>query len=628
MLILSRSFRQVLGVLVVACAASKVMAAAGVSGEQIYQKHCSACHGGGHPKAPALSTLEAMNGRYIMDALTKGRMQGVGSTLSSVEKEALVAWLSRKTAAGAEWEASLACRNSAVDLSQPWYQSRWGFDGNNSRFQRHTRLSHKNIHRLKRQWLLAFPAATELRSQPVVIGDTLFLAVADIYKLYALDRHSGCVKWVYALDNPPRSGLSAGKLADGRTVLVLGDMGGHVHVVDVRNGENVWTIRGVQSQNGIITGSPVLDEGVLYVPHSTLESMLAIDPHYECCQSQGMITAHRLDSGALIWTAKTMPEARLVGQNAAGAKRYGPAGASIWATPLIDKKRQQIIAGTGPISSGPDVGSGDAIIAFDLKTGEKRWSFQATRNDLWNSSCRAKYDGKTHPNCPVMGWDFDFGAAPILATTAEGKEILLAGQKSGQVYGLDPASGELLWETRLSDGSNLGGIHWGMAQAGNYLYVPVNDPDLKKVSGQISEQYNNRMAAYRPRPGLYKLDIRDGRVIWAQGIRELCKAVEKGRCGKQIGLSAAPIAIEGAVIAPSVDGRVRAFSMEDGSLLIDKATAMEYKDTVNGITGHGGTIDNASMAIADNQLFIQSGYGLFGEAGNVLIVYELEDGSG
>ena len=42
-------------------------------------------------------------------------------------------------------------------------------------------------------------------------------------------------------------------------------------------------------------------------------------------------------------------------------------------------------------------------------------------------------------NCGTRpGPDFDFGASPVLATLPGGRQLIVAGQKSGVVYALDP----------------------------------------------------------------------------------------------------------------------------------------------------------------------------------------------
>jgi polyvinyl alcohol dehydrogenase (cytochrome) len=41
--------------------------------------------------------------------------------------------------------------------------------------------------------------------------------------------------------------------------------------------------------------------------------------------------------------------------------------------------------------------------------------------------------------CPEPeGPDFDFGAAPVLARSDSGRDVVIGAQKSGYVYGIDP----------------------------------------------------------------------------------------------------------------------------------------------------------------------------------------------
>ena len=103
---------------------------------------------------------------------------------------------------------------------------------------------------------------------------------------------------------------------------------------------------------------------------------------------------------------------------------------------------------------------GDAIRGFCTcrKVGQDQ---QTTANDNWNFSCVVKNYNK---NCPENGPDHDYGAPPILTKTSEGKDIILAGQKSGYVYGMDPDdAGKILWQRKLGVGGALGGVHWDVS---------------------------------------------------------------------------------------------------------------------------------------------------------------------
>ncbi len=65
---------------------------------------------------------------------------------------------------------------------------------------------------------------------------------------------------------------------------------------------------------------------------------------------------------------------------------YGPSGAAVWTTPVVDLKRQRIYFGTGENLSHPATDTSDAIIALDMASGELAWRYQTTRGDVWNAA--------------------------------------------------------------------------------------------------------------------------------------------------------------------------------------------------------------------------------------------------
>ena len=124
-------------------------------------------------------------------------------------------------------------------------------------------------------------------------------------------------------------------------------------------------------------------------------------------------------------------------------------GRGVWSTPTVDAARGVLYITTGDNYSHPATDTSDAVMALDLKTGHIVWSQQTTPNDVYNSSC-----GGRGTNCPAeSGPDYDFGGSAMLVRTPDGRDVLVAGQKSGVVYALDPANkGKLLWQTRVGKG--------------------------------------------------------------------------------------------------------------------------------------------------------------------------------
>ena len=102
-------------------------------------------------------------------------------------------------------------------------------------------------------------------------------------------------------------------------------------------------------------------------------------------------------------------------------------------------------------------------MALSMDTGEVLWVNQTTPGDAWTVGCL----GADEPNrvgCPDDSCpDADFGSSPTLTTLSNGQRVLLVGQKSGVLYGMNADNGEALWGTRVADGGVIRGIEWGVS---------------------------------------------------------------------------------------------------------------------------------------------------------------------
>jgi polyvinyl alcohol dehydrogenase (cytochrome) len=263
----------------------------------------------------------------------------------------------------------------------------------------------------------------------------------------------------------------------------------------------------------------------------------------------------------------------------------------------------------------------DAVLALDLETGEVVWHFQAIAGDAYNGACGQMPKG---PNCPKwQGPDHDIGASVILTQNSSGQDILLAGQKSGDVYALDPDDdGRMIWQEKVGGGSFLGGVHWGMANADGIVFAPISDPAFP-------------IPGYYPKPGLYALDVDDGSELWSAPVERGCTTnmfdyFSRDNlypdCPFYYGLSAAPVVVNDVVFAPSLDGKIRAFAVTDGEQVWNYDTLRAF-ETINGVEAHGGSIDVAGVQAAGRMIYVQSGYSIFGQLpGNVLLAFRLCEG--
>ncbi len=87
---------------------------------------------------------------------------------------------------------------------------------------------------------------------------------------------------------------------------------------------------------------------------------------------------------------------------------------------------------------------------------------------------------------------------------------------------------------------------------------------------------------------------------------------------------AAVSAISGVIFSGSLDGHMRAFAANDGTVVWDYDTVRAYQ-TVNGIEGHGGSLDGPGPAIGNGVIVFNSGsHTAGGVPGNVLLAFSVD----
>src|SRR5262245_12670594 len=573
-------------------------------GERVFQTHCRSCHTADPAsRAPSPGALRQRTPSAIVDALSAGAMRYQGLPLSGAEKRAVAEFLTGKTMSGDPVGATMGRCTSR----EPFTNARsgaawngWSPSAANTHFQTAAAagLTAAQVSRLTLKWAFGFPDAAMAWSQPTVVGGRVFVG-SQGGVAYALDAKSGCIHWAFVAAAGVRSSISIGpyKTPDSYAAY-FSDAKGNVYAVDAATGAMLWT-RDVEEHPLVrMTGSPTLHDGVLYVPVSSFEEGLAATADYPCCTFRGKLVALDAISGAIKWTAYTVDEPKPLGKNAQGVQLWGPSGGAIWSAPTIDVKRGAVYVATGNGYSAPVQKTTDAILAFDLATGRLRWSRQVLAEVY---GCRPEL-----PNCTKPGPDHDFGAPPALATLPNGKDVIVAGQKSGDGFALDPDnSGEILWRYYAVDGDITGGIVWGTATDGDAAYFPISCQSC-------------------PRPGgVHAVNLVSGTAVWIASPPTELMCGARGR-----GCSAAqPVAISvipGVLFAGSIDGALRAYSTRDGSVIWSFNTNHEF-ETVNRVPGKGASIIGPGPVVAGGMVFVSSGYGTYGgRPGNVLLAFGVD----
>jgi polyvinyl alcohol dehydrogenase (cytochrome) len=579
-------------------------------GDEVYAKHCAACHDQEAARAPSRSVLQQRTSAYILKVLNTGIMKEQAAQLSPEERSAVALMLGRKTAEPLDpLKVSNHCKGSAAipaGSATPSWTS-WGGGIANLRFQSAAAagLTPQTAGRLRVKWAFGVPDVTAMQSQPAVYeGNVLF---GGGTMLYSVDAVTGCTHWTTELPATLRSGLSIGT-PGGRKLAFFGDNTANVHAVDIATGTPVWQTHADSHHSAVITGTPLYHDGKLYVTVSSIEEVTATVPGYVCCTFRGSILALDAASGKILWQTYTIDQPAAVSRtNKLGAPSIGPSGAGVWSAPTLDLKRNMLYVGTGDNYSDPATDRSDAVLALALDTGKIVWSHQFLAGDAYNVACHRP----GAKNCPdAHGPDFDFGASPILLSRPHGNRVLLLAQKSGAVYALDPDNdGKLLWKTQLGTGGVLGGIEWGPATDSDRLYVAISDVSFFTTGGIDPSKGG----------GLFALSLDTGKQVWSTPPSPC-----DGRKSCSPAQTAAITAIPGVVFSGSVNGHIRAHSAVTGGVLWDFDTGRGF-ETVNGVEAHGGSISVAGPVVVDGTLYLLSGYDKFGEAaGNILLAFRVD----
>ena len=577
------------------------------AGLRLFEMKCASCHQSAqNQKAPDASRLRKMTPEAVFAALSKAPHAQM-KDLTDDDKKTEAAYLGGRNLGVTEIADAKKMPNQCTadppmgDINAGPMWNGWGVDvTSNARFQpaKAAGLSAAQVPNLKVKWAFGFPLAEEAHSQPTIAGGRVF-AGSDAGTVYSLDAASGCVYWSFQSEGAMRvapsvaavSGMGSTKYA-----VYFGDQRANMYGLDADTGKLLWKTKIDEHPVAQITGAPTFYEGRLYVPTASAEERAAgLSFTYPCCTFRGSVTALDAKTGKQIWKTYIIPDPPKPSfKSAKGVQHYAPAGGAVWAAPTVDPKHNAIYIGTGDAYTDPAPKNTDAVMALDMSTGKVLWSVSDTENDAWLSGCGN--GGTNNPdgiseNCPKpLGPDFDFGSSMILRTLPDGHRVLVAGQKSGMVWGHDPdQNGKLLWKVQLVDKLALGMITFGGAADDQNAYFGLRSGGIAAVSLKTGEK-----KWFTPLPG-------------------------QKPGGPWQGQTAALTVIPGVVFSGGWDGILRALSTEDGHQIWEMNTSHDFK-TVNGVKANGGTMASAGPTIVGGTLYVGSGYQFgTGTPGNVLL---------
>ena len=587
----------------------------------LFAARCAGCHEPAVERAPSREALRQRTSEAVVQVLTTGSMNPFAQGLSPAMIRELAVYVTGKpisaatgnTAAAIAAGAQPADRKCAANPPIRAAATDWngfGKTAGSTRYQTNTTINAGNVERLKVKW--AFSLAGGRLGQPTVIGDRMFVPTFA-GDLFSLDAKTGCVYWRKAIGSPMRqSPLVVRRPGDSPSgwVVYVGDFNRDFRAFDAMTGAELWKTNLDRHPLAMLTGSPVIHGDRIYVPISSSEENMGNAANYSCCTFPGHVAALELKTGRLAWTTPLL-DPKPTRRNMAGTQMYGPAGAAVWSQPTIDARRGVLYVTTGDSYTEVDAPTSDAIVAINLADGKIKWTSQTTKGDNFLIGCGPARRGV---NCPLgeIGPDYDYGASPMLVTLASGKQVVIAGQKSGAVYGIDPDTGRQLWKTQVGRGSALGGVEWGMAADGKAVFVSISDAAAPRDQAKA---------------GVYALNPANGEFLWSTPAPRVPCSWASPRCNNA--QSAAITAIPGVVFSGGHDGWLRAYAAGTGRTLWMFDSAGRTYQTVNGVPNQpGGSFDHTGPVVSGGTMYVVSGYngatGAYGNPLNVLLAFSVD----
>ena len=469
-----------------------------------------------------------------------------------------------------------------------WHSS--GQDLANTRSQsRETGIGRRDAKDLRTKW--AFTTGGDVSATPTVAGEAVYFP--DLSgNLFAVGRDDGLLLWSHKMSD--YTGVAGAITRVSPAVegkhLFIGDRfglnpvrtGADVLSINRETGALEWITQVESHPAAIITGSPIVYDGVVYLGVSSGEEGFAEQASYACCTFRGSVVALDAGTGKILWKTYTVPEN--------GGKPGGYSGGAVWSPPAIDILRKTIYVGTANnYTAPPEVAACeianptkncaapddyfDSVVALDLKTGRLKWGTHLRAYDIWTLACIRP--AAPRANCPVPSSpDSGSGSGPNLIGNVVG-----IGQKDGLYWALDADNGKPLWKTQAGPGGSSGGIQWGTATDGTRIYVASANSDGKPYT-LVPSGETITWGAWSA------LDTRTGKILW-QTADPVSGATDTG----------AVSVANGVMYAGSNSGRMYALDTLSGKILWE-------------FDSGGSVIDGPS--IVDGSVFWGSGYGSLG----------------
>src|SRR5262245_61034811 len=396
------------------------------------------------------------------------------------------------------------------------------------------RIRPSNVNRLALKW--SADTAGDVSATPAVVDGAVYFGDFG-GMLWKLDARTGDVIWSRKVAD--YTGIT-GDIARtspsllGNT-LIVGDLRApNMLGINARTGDLRWKTQVHPDPKGIMTGSPVLVGDTIV---TGISASGAAGPN---ATFRGAIVALNARTGEILWRSYSLPDN--------GGVPGGYAGATMFSPPAVDRRAGLVYGTFGQPYTVPaavrachDANGGfseaceqpgsflKSIVAFDIRSGEPRWSYRVQGHEPWLRACgnqpstvtwcAGEFDGEK--------WDLGGSGANVIRlridrhwrredgewrdVEAHTHDFVGVGGKSGVYTLLDAKTGAFVWSTLIGPGGDQGGMNWGTAFDGERIYAPITNhhhiPYRLTQNGVLTNETatGGSWAA---------LDPRTGKILW------------------------------------------------------------------------------------------------------------------
>ncbi len=434
-------------------------------------------------------------------------------------------------------------------------------------------ISSETVAGLTEAWSMDFNSTAPfgaLVANPIILGNTLYMQDATS-NVYALDRETGEQLWANSYDMSIPSGGPNG-IAVGYGAIVYPVGNGGVVAANAQTGEEIWSIDITGPRGEGVCTAPLIYDKKVWI--STVPG--SVDGFY-LGGMRGMIHVIDIADGSVLWYFDTVVD-NLWGNPSVNS------GGGFWNPPSVNSEGEMFfaIANAAPYPGTEEYPSGSSrpgdndyannVIRIDRVTGELIWHTNITGRDLFDS------DNHLSPVVATVAWDDGYT-----------RELIIAAGKHGFVVALDPDTGAEFWRTPVGTHRNAqvqeipedevldlmprSGILTPIAYQDGAVYCAIFEnvrsvTPTKEVSAPLVEGTGKVVA----------LEARTGSILWDVDL--------------PAGALAGATVVNDLVFTGALDGRVRAYSTADGSLVWSA-------QTTSGL--------NAPLAVSGDYLYVPAG---------------------